>query len=107
MTPFAMDATTINREGRTSSVLSDPATDATPVGRFHCWWRGDALPALPQLPGLTIEPARDLEIVARPAVMAEAGGAPRVARWDKPRLGGGGGGTGGWGGGARPARDPR
>src|SRR3954451_5876154 len=86
MTPFAMDATTINREGRTSSVLSDPATDATPVGRLHCWWRGDALPALPPLPGLTIEPARDLEIVARLAVMAEAEAAARVSRGHQPWL---------------------
>jgi len=85
MTPFAMEAT-INREVRTSSVMSDPATDATPVGRFHCWWRGDALPALPQLPGLTIEPARDLEIVARLAVMAEAEAAARVSRGHQPWL---------------------
>ena len=27
-----------------------------PVGLLYAWWRGDALPLLPDLPGLTIEP---------------------------------------------------
>ena len=35
-----------------------------PVGRFHTWWRGDLLPSLPDLPGLSIAPAAG-EVVGR------------------------------------------
>jgi GNAT superfamily N-acetyltransferase len=35
----------------------DPA--AVPVGRFHAWWRGDPLLALPPIPDLRIEPIDD------------------------------------------------
>jgi hypothetical protein len=81
-----MEAATISREGRASSVLSDPATDATPVGRFHCWWRGDPLPLLPQLPGLTIEPASDLAFIARLAGIKEAEVVARRSSGHQPWL---------------------
>jgi hypothetical protein len=34
------------------------------VGRFYGWWRGDSLPALPSIAGLTIDPARHQRLVA-------------------------------------------
>ena len=36
----------------------DPS--AAPVGRFHAWWRGDPLPALPLIPDLHMEPTDDV-----------------------------------------------
>ena len=43
----------------------DPS--AVPVGRFHAWWRGDPLPALPQIPALVVEPVAAARI-AREAI---------------------------------------
>jgi GNAT superfamily N-acetyltransferase len=40
----------------------DPA--AIPVGRFHAWWRGDPLPALPPFPDLRIEPLADSRLAS-------------------------------------------
>ncbi len=79
-----MEETKINREGRASSVLAGPAPDGMPVGRFHCWWRGDSLPSLPQLPELTIEPPDDLALVARLAGIDEAEAITRVSRRHQP-----------------------
>ncbi len=39
--------------------LPDLDPSATPVGRFHAWWRGDPLPALPPFPDLQIAPLAD------------------------------------------------
>jgi GNAT superfamily N-acetyltransferase len=40
----------------------EPATE--PIGLFHAWWRGDALPVLPPIPGLVLTPATDISALA-------------------------------------------
>ena len=60
--------------------------DALPVGRFHCWWRGDPLPALPQLAGLSIEPTSDRALMARLMGVEEDEAAARVLRGHQPWL---------------------
>jgi GNAT superfamily N-acetyltransferase len=41
-----------------------PEPGAIPIGRFHAWSRGDALPVLPRLSQLTVAPIDDLKSVA-------------------------------------------
>jgi RimJ/RimL family protein N-acetyltransferase len=50
---------------------------ASPVGRFHTWWRGDALPTLPAVPGLAIAPGDDQRLLSELTTTA-----PRtIASW--------------------------
>ncbi len=44
--------------------LPDLDPSATPVGRFHAWWRGDPLPALPPFPDLAIAPIADARLAS-------------------------------------------
>jgi hypothetical protein len=44
--------------------MGEAARLGTPLGLFYTWWRGDALPALPELPGLTIEPVDGAQMAA-------------------------------------------
>jgi len=41
-----------------------PHPTAQPVGRFHAWWRGDTLPALPPVPGLSIAATADTRLLS-------------------------------------------
>lgn len=51
--------------------LPDLDPFATPVGRFHAWWRGDPLPALPPFPDLRTEsiadPRRAADLIPLPS----------------------------------------
>ncbi len=70
--------------------LPDLDPSATPVGRFHAWWRGDPFPALPPFPGLHIEstddPRRAANLIPLPAPDIEErmrlGHIPWLARVD-------------------------
>ena len=48
------------------------------VGHFYAWWRGDPLPALPPVPGLTAAPSEDDRLVA--GLMGTDEGAVRERR---------------------------
>jgi GNAT superfamily N-acetyltransferase len=39
--------------------MNDHQPLGAPIGLMHTWWRGDPLPILPPLPGLTIAPVAD------------------------------------------------
>jgi hypothetical protein len=64
----------------------DAETLAAPVGRFHAWWRGDPLPSLPALPGLTIAPAGEERLLARLTALDETEIARRRRRGHLPWL---------------------
>lgn len=49
----------------------DPRPVGEPIGLFYAWWRGDPLPDLAPLPGLTIEPADDPDALSALANVAE------------------------------------
>jgi GNAT superfamily N-acetyltransferase len=51
-----------NEAAREALPTPDPATE--PIGRFHAWWRGDPLLALPELHGLSIAPTDDARFLA-------------------------------------------
>lgn len=61
-------------------------TSRRPVGRFHCWWRGDDLPALPHQAGLTIAATDDIALIGRLAGIDEAETRLRLGRGDQPWL---------------------
>jgi hypothetical protein len=92
-----MEMATIDSQGRRSVVLAAPAVEAAPVGRFHCWWRGDPLPALPPLPGLSVEPAQDWALLARLSGLDETEVAARVSSGHLPWLARVAGDPVGWG----------
>ena len=70
----------INREEHSSSLLAGSVAEALPVGRFHCWWRGDPLPALPHLHGLSIERADNRALMTRPMGVEEDEAVARDSR---------------------------
>ncbi len=61
-----------------------------PAGPLYTWWRGDPLPTLPVLPGLAIELARELDLLAELSGLPvsevqarlDAGHRPYLARLD-------------------------
>src|SRR5688572_16841262 len=52
------------RDAAVKSHLHALEPAAVPVGRFHTWWRGDPLSALPPPAGLSIAPSDDPAIGA-------------------------------------------
>ena len=57
-----------------------------PVGRFHAWWRGDPLPALPDLSGLSIFPSDDARTVAQLLAIDVRDIEERMSRGHRPWL---------------------
>jgi len=48
-----------------------PGTPGQPGGSWYGWWRGDPLPALPLLDGLTVERVDDARVIAAIARLSE------------------------------------
>lgn len=91
------ELTAIDPDGRITSTLVGPTASAVPVGRFHCWWRGDPLPDLPLTPGLIIEPAADRALIAQLAGLDETDVLARMSGGHQPWLARVAGDPVGWG----------
>jgi hypothetical protein len=57
-----------------------------PVGRFHTWWRDDALAPLREMPGLSLAPVDDARIVGELAGIAAREFERRMLRGHRPWL---------------------
>jgi GNAT superfamily N-acetyltransferase len=68
-----------------------------PVGRFHAWWRGDPLPALPGLSDLSIFPSDDVRTLAQLLAIDAREIEERMRRGDRPWLARIAGAVVGWG----------
>jgi GNAT superfamily N-acetyltransferase len=68
-----------------------------PVGRFHAWWRGDPLPALPCLSDLSIFPSDDARTVAQLLAIDAREIEERMSRGHRPWLARIAGAVVGWG----------
>ena len=67
------------------------------VGHFYAWWRGDPLPPLAPVPGLTTAPGEDERLVARLSGIGEGAVRERVRRGHRPWLARIAGEPAGWG----------
>lgn len=57
-----------------------------PVGLFYAWWRGDALPLVPQPDGVELDPAPDERAVAALSGLDVAGLRSRAQRGHRPYI---------------------
>ena len=67
------------------------------VGHFYAWWRGDPLPPLPPVPGLTAVPSEDERLVASLSGIGDGAVRERVRRGHRPWLARIAGEPAGWG----------
>jgi hypothetical protein len=67
-------------------VRDDAAGRLTPAGTFYTWWRGDALPELPELPGFAVTADPGPAIVTRLLGLPEPEARTRQRAGDRPYL---------------------